>query len=183
MCIALLPYSHLKGFYHIHGLPLWLAWSWLHVQAESIPNIDKVIFFFGKENKPLPSATLECALATGFCGVGHGHHPLAILVSFFTITTLIESLVGDNIGQTSPYMFSTYCTSPASFNKKTDSTSIAVSRPDQVGWFHSFLPTLLRSSTMEIILHFYDAFEFSNLLLSPFLYPTHSLLAQVNTFQ
>lgn len=66
------------------------------------------------------------------------------------------------------------------FDKKTDSTSMAVSRPDQVGRLYSFLPTLLRSSTMEIILHFCDASEFYNLLLSPSPYP---LLAQVNTFQ
>lgn len=53
-------------------------------------------------------------------------------VGFLTIETLTESLVGDNVGQTSPFKH-LQCTvlTQLLYNKKTDPISMAVARPDQ----------------------------------------------------
>lgn len=167
--IALFPYCCLKEFYHMHGLPLWLACSRLYIQAEDILNIDKVMFFFGKKNKPLPSATLECASAKGLCGTGQRHWTLHNIGSLFHHYNSYWKLrLSKHLFICLPLIVLTQLL----YSKKKDFTSMVISRPDQVGRFHNFSPTLLRSRIIEINLHFCDASEFYNLLPSPFPYST-----------
>lgn len=63
---------------------------------------------------------------------GRGEDFPVTSVGFLTIETFTESLVGDNVGQTSPFKH-LQCTvlTQLLYNKKTDPISMAVARPDQ----------------------------------------------------
>lgn len=156
----------------MHGLPLWLACSRFHIQAEGILNIDKVMFVLERRINHCPLPHWYVHQQRGSVVQANVTGPSSYWFTFPSLQLLLKAQMEITLSKHLFICLPLIVLTQLLYNKKKDFTRMVISRPDQVGRFHSFSTTLLRSRTMEITLHFCDASEFYNLLPSPFPYST-----------
>lgn len=101
--IALFPYCPLKGLYHMHGLPLWLAWSRFRSGMENMLRL-KRYFQYGQSYVMLKGVQTTALCHTEKCtskgldGVGQGEDVYTLPAGSLFIITLTESFIGKNTG-------------------------------------------------------------------------------------